>query len=154
MKRSLTVTYDVAKPQGQRVITAKVGGETLSPDQWYTVATNNFISLGRTYTQLSNVPEENQFSACDEAIIRFVQKGEDSLNTAATKVSLSEASTVPSDDSSQNSSDGNESSVPSTPDESFPGVNPPETGENAIGFFVLIPLACAVTLALSKKRHK
>lgn len=90
----LTVTYDTAKPMGERIVSVEVGGEPLIPEQLYTIATNNYISLGKTFEELADVPELNQYGACDEALIRFVQQGPEMVDEAAGKVGLQEAATA------------------------------------------------------------
>ena len=42
----ITITYDLKKPAGQRVVKAEVGGEPLNPDKSYTVVTNDFLAAG------------------------------------------------------------------------------------------------------------
>ena len=42
----VTVTYDLKKPVGERVVKADVGGEPLGPDKVYTVVTNDFLAAG------------------------------------------------------------------------------------------------------------
>ncbi len=42
----VTVTYDLKKPVGERVVKADVGGEPLGPDKAYTVVTNDFLAAG------------------------------------------------------------------------------------------------------------
>lgn len=54
----MDVQYDTTKPQGQRVVSVMVGNAPLDPTHIYTIATNNYISLGKTYLCL---PTENRF---------------------------------------------------------------------------------------------
>ena len=66
--------------RGQRratFISAEVGGQPTGERQVYTIATNNFVALGEDYECLRDIPELNQYGACDEAIIRFVKLGQD-----------------------------------------------------------------------------
>jgi 5'-nucleotidase / UDP-sugar diphosphatase len=43
----LTVTYDPAKPAGQRVVAMTVGGAPLDPDRRYTAAVIDYIAAGK-----------------------------------------------------------------------------------------------------------
>lgn len=79
----LSVTYDEDKPMGQRVQTIKVKDEVLDRNKLYTVATNNFVAQGGGYTALANYPELNQYSACDEALVRFVKNGQEIVDKVA-----------------------------------------------------------------------
>jgi 2',3'-cyclic-nucleotide 2'-phosphodiesterase (5'-nucleotidase family) len=40
------VTYDLKKAVGQRVVKARIAGETIDPDKKYTVITNDFLAAG------------------------------------------------------------------------------------------------------------
>ena len=42
----MTVTYDLKKPAGERLVKAEVGGEPLDPGKTYTVVTNDFLAAG------------------------------------------------------------------------------------------------------------
>ena len=42
----MTVTYDLKRPRGDRVISITVGGAPLDPDQTYTLATNDYLARG------------------------------------------------------------------------------------------------------------
>lgn len=86
----MTVVYDTERPKGERVMSARVGNAPLDPDQLYTVAANNYISLGKTYSELAEVPDLNQYSACDEALLRCIGLGQSWVDTAAAKPGLVE----------------------------------------------------------------
>lgn len=86
----MTVLYDKAKSQGERVISIQVGDALLDPKKLYTVATNNYISLGKTYSELADAPELNQYGACDEALIRCIGQGQEWVDTTAKKECLKE----------------------------------------------------------------
>lgn len=84
----MTVLYDREKPFGERVMSVQVGHAPLNPEQIYTVATNNYISLGKTYPELADIPERNQYAACDEALIRCIGQGQAWVDAAAEKATL------------------------------------------------------------------
>ena len=42
----MTVTYDLKKPAGERLVKAEVGGEPLDPGKTYVVVTNDFLAAG------------------------------------------------------------------------------------------------------------
>lgn len=88
----LAVEYDPLKPIGERVVSAKVGEEPLDGEQLYTIATNNYISLGKAFSELADVPELNQYAACDEALIRFMQLGQEYVDAAVEHVGLQSTS--------------------------------------------------------------
>ena len=88
------ITYDPDRPAGERIVSAKVGGQPLEKDRLYTIATNNFVALGEDYTCLKDAPECNQYGACDEAVIRFVKLGQEKVDQAATAVWMEEAADI------------------------------------------------------------
>ena len=42
----MTITYDLKKPAGERVVKAEVGGDPLDPGKTYTLVTNDFLAAG------------------------------------------------------------------------------------------------------------
>ena len=111
--------YDPEKPQGERVQSALVGSEELDPYRIYTIATNNFVALGGDYPELANAPECNQYAACDEALTRFIQRGQQVVDSAAHKVNLSEKTVLPDQpqqDSGDSGSENENSPSPKTGD--------------------------------------
>lgn len=86
----VSVKYDMTKPEGERVVEALVGSEKLDEDRSYTIATNNFVALGNDYAPLKDAPEVNQYGACDEALVRFLQKGQETVDAATGTVWLQE----------------------------------------------------------------
>lgn len=99
----LTASYDTSKPEGKRVSGVKVAGIGLKKDELYTVATNNYASISETYPELAAAKEENEYSACDEALIRFIEKGQIYVDQAASAVALQESKPVPEQKPSQES---------------------------------------------------
>lgn len=100
----ITVEYNPSLSLGNRVISVKVGTQPLDENRLYTVATNNYAAESDLYPQLANADEEGEFSACDEALIKFFEQSEDkisaSVNTArmikTTKTTDDTKPTVPS----------------------------------------------------------
>ena len=88
----LNVFYDPQRLQGNRITEVLVNGEPLNKTKLYTVATNNYISLGKTYPELADAPELNQYGSCDEALQRFIEQGQEKVDTAAGKAGLREIS--------------------------------------------------------------
>lgn len=147
----LTALYDVTKPQGQRVQSVQVGSEALQMEKMYTVATNNFISLGNEYSPLADAPELHQYAACDEALVQFIQLGEEAVNRAADTIGVSEVS-IP-DNPSEDPSGG--SSSPAGEENSTSESSGPKTGEplTSAGIAALVIIsAAALFLARSKRR--
>lgn len=77
-------TIDVSKPYGSRVQALSIKGTAVDPTKQYIVATNNYIALGKAYSQLAKQPELHQYAACDEALIRYFANEEAIINLAAT----------------------------------------------------------------------
>lgn len=103
----MTVTYDMSKPAGARVQTVKVGTDELQKDEIYTIATNNFVSLGDDYSELKDVPELNQYAACDEAIVNFLQLGQDIVDNATGTACLQEVTAEEPGPGDQENDDNN-----------------------------------------------
>ncbi|WP_040196748.1 bifunctional metallophosphatase/5'-nucleotidase [Candidatus Soleaferrea massiliensis] len=129
----ITAVYDPDKPQGQRVQSVQVGSEALDPDRLYTIATNNFVALGGDYSALAKTPERNQYAACDEVLTRFIQRGQQAVDSAAKKANLSEKMQV-ADESEENPGNQEKPNEQRKPDASAgaPGSNrkpSPQTGD-------------------------
>ncbi len=64
-----------------KVLSVLVDGKPINPNATYTLATNDFMAAGGDgYTMLGSYPIENEFSALDEALIRYLSKvGDDGI---------------------------------------------------------------------------
>lgn len=96
----ITVEYNLDLDYGKRVISVKVGNEPLDENKLYTVATNNFVAVSEYYPQLENAEETGEYSACDEALIKFFSQSEDVILKSVTtprmiKTSATEPTTEP-----------------------------------------------------------
>ncbi|MGN0490214.1 bifunctional metallophosphatase/5'-nucleotidase [Ruminococcus sp.] len=96
----ITVEYNLDLDYGKRVISVKVGNEPLDESKLYTVATNNFVAVSEYYPQLANAEETGEYSACDEALIKFFSQGEDVILQSVTtprmvKTTATEPTTEP-----------------------------------------------------------
>lgn len=80
----ITVEYNPDPEYGERVLSIKVGGQALDPEKLYTVATNNFVAVSDNYPQLANAEEVCEYSACDEALIKYFSQSEDVILTSVT----------------------------------------------------------------------
>nr|WP_320025193.1 bifunctional UDP-sugar hydrolase/5'-nucleotidase [uncultured Acetobacterium sp.] len=79
----ITAQYDLSKPKGERVFSATVGGANLDPNQMYTVACNNYLATSSDYPSLKATAIINEYSACDESFISYLQTaGNDRFLTA------------------------------------------------------------------------
>lgn len=83
----LTAHYDLSKPVGERVFSVKVAGTELDNNQLYTVACSNYMAGSATYPDLQAAAIINDYPACDEAFISYLENaGEDrfmvAINTA------------------------------------------------------------------------
>ena len=75
----IEVLYDLAGPEGNRVLKVTVGEKPLDEKQVYTVATNNYAAVSGYYPQLVNAGEIGQFCACDEALVAYFKQGEEAV---------------------------------------------------------------------------
>lgn len=96
----ITVEYNLDLDYGKRVISVKVGNEPLDDNKLYTVATNNFVAVNENYPQLANAEETGEYSACDEALIKYFSQSEDVILKSVTtprmiKTTATEQTTEP-----------------------------------------------------------
>ncbi|GIP29662.1 metallophosphatase [Paenibacillus sp. J23TS9] len=67
---------DKSKPKGSRVHSVMVGDKAIDLKATYTLATNDFMSIGGDeYTMFSKYPQAGMYGALDEALISYIQKG-------------------------------------------------------------------------------
>ncbi|MEG0276896.1 MAG: bifunctional UDP-sugar hydrolase/5'-nucleotidase [Coprobacillus sp.] len=111
----LNVIYDIDKPMGERVISVKVGNQDLALNKLYIIATNNYISEGKTYSELTNIPEFNQYAACDEALTRFIQLGQISVDEAVSTIGIKQKE-LEKEVEKESSNPKNTQSIPETGD--------------------------------------
>ena len=98
----ITARYNLDLEYGSRVISVKVGEQPLDNDKLYTVAANNFVAVSEYYPQLANGEETGEYSACDEALIRYFSQSEDVILSSVTtprmvKTSATEPETDPTE---------------------------------------------------------
>lgn len=72
----ITVEYNLDLDYGSRVISVKVGEEPLDKNKLYTIATNNFVAVSAYYSQINDSEETGEYSACDEALIKYFKQDE------------------------------------------------------------------------------
>lgn len=96
----MTVEYNPALEQGERVISVKVGGNALDENRLYTVATNNYVAVSKYYPQLANAEEIGEFSACDEALINYFKQDSDKIAADISKAGMIKTDKTSADDSS------------------------------------------------------
>ena len=77
------VLYDTEKPQGSRIWSLKIGGEPVEDAKFYTVATNNYAAGSEDYPMLADAEVKNEYVACDEILIRYLQQTEPEILKAA-----------------------------------------------------------------------
>lgn len=82
-----------------RVVSVDVKGEPINPSQKYVLATNDFTAVGGDgYTMFENYPILNEYSALDEALIRYISKiGADGIIEIDKEVRLAEAEIIEMD---------------------------------------------------------
>lgn len=102
----ISVEYNLDLEYGSRVISVKVGDEKLDDEKLYTVATNNFVAVSECYPQLANAEEAGEFSACDEALIKYFSQSEDIiLNSVTTPRMIKTSATEPETNPTQAQTD-------------------------------------------------
>ena len=69
----ITAQYDLSKPADERVFSVRVGAAELDPEQSYTIACNNYLATNSDYPGLQAADIINEYSACDEAFISYLQ---------------------------------------------------------------------------------
>ncbi|WP_373484454.1 bifunctional UDP-sugar hydrolase/5'-nucleotidase [Acetobacterium sp.] len=69
----VTAQYDLSKPVGERIFSAQVGVADLDPNRIYTIAGNNYLATSSDYPGLRDAAIINEYSACDEAFISYLQ---------------------------------------------------------------------------------
>jgi 2',3'-cyclic-nucleotide 2'-phosphodiesterase (5'-nucleotidase family) len=91
----ITAQYDLTKPVGQRVYIAKVGAADLDPNRMYTIACNNYLATSSDYPGLQDAAIINEYSACDEAFISYLQNAGNDRFMAAINTPNVTPGTVP-----------------------------------------------------------
>ncbi len=91
----ITAAYDLSRPVGQRVFLAKVGGVDLDPNRIYTIACNNYLATSSDYPALQATAIINEYSACDEAFISYLQTAGEERFLAAINTPNVTAGTAP-----------------------------------------------------------
>ena len=71
----ITMTYDLKKPVGERVVNAKVGDEPLDPAKMYAVVTNDFLAAGGDkVTALKEGKNITYGGTLRDALIEYLKK--------------------------------------------------------------------------------
>ncbi len=91
----ITAQYDLTKSVGQRVFSAKVGAADLDPNRMYTIVCNNFLATSSDYPGLRDAGIINEYSACDEAFISYLQNAGSDRFMAAINTPNVTAGTAP-----------------------------------------------------------
>ena len=90
----MTVTFNPNAEKGNRILAIYIRDAFLNqeymPDaeEYYTVATNNYVAVSSYYPQLADKEETGQFSSCDEALVRFFEQDEDKIAGSINSVRL------------------------------------------------------------------
>ena len=79
-----------------RVVSIEVNGEEIEADKMYTLATNDFMAAGGdNYTMFGEYPILNEYSALDEALIKYISKvGQEGILAADSEIRLAEAEII------------------------------------------------------------
>ena len=84
----LNVQYNPSLESGKRVISVMINGESLDKNKLYTVAMNNFLAQSYYYPQLANAAEVGEYSACDEALVKYFMQSADTIAADIAKVGM------------------------------------------------------------------
>lgn len=76
----ITVEYNPALGSGHRVISVQVGDQALEEQKLYTVAVNNYLATSQDYPELSSAEEAGEYSACEEALIKYFSQPEEVIS--------------------------------------------------------------------------
>lgn len=93
----LTEEYvDEAGKTRWRVVSIEVNGSPIDAEKMYTLATNDFMAAGGdNYTMFGNYPTLNEYSALDEALIKYISKvGAEGIIEVDAEVRLAEAESI------------------------------------------------------------
>lgn len=93
----LTEGYiDEAGKTRWRVVSIEVNGSPIDAEKMYTLATNDFMAAGGdNYTMFGNYPTLNEYSALDEALIKYISKvGAKGIIAVDAEVRLAEAESI------------------------------------------------------------
>ena len=79
-----------------RVVSIEVNGAPIDAEKMYTLATNDFMAAGGdNYTMFGDYPILNEYSALDEALIKYISKvGSEGILAADSEIRLLEAATI------------------------------------------------------------
>lgn len=79
-----------------RVVSIEVNGSSIDAEKMYTLATNDFMAAGGdNYTMFGNYPTLNEYSALDEALIKYISKvGAEGIIAVDAEVRLAEAESI------------------------------------------------------------
>ena len=72
----MEVRFDASAPQGSRIRSLLAGGLPVEDTGTYTVAVNNYAAGSGDYPMLAASEIQNEYSACDEILIRYLQQTE------------------------------------------------------------------------------
>ena len=161
----LTVTYDPALSKGSRVLSVMIGDAPLENDRLYTVATNNYVAVSKDFPELAQAKEKGQFSACDEALIRYFQKGEEAIENSTKKSCMILASQTPNPP--KDPEESNPSGKPDTPAENTPPAEEvqvqkiedkktpsPQTGDSTMPAVYLLLMAVSAGVFIAGKKQR
>lgn len=93
----LTEEYiDEAGKTRWRVVSIEANGSPIDAEKMYTLATNDFMAAGGdNYTMFGNYPTLNEYSALDEALIKYISKvGAEGIIAVDAEVRLAEAESI------------------------------------------------------------
>ena len=68
----MEITFDPAKPAGERIVSATVAGEPLDPNKEYIVATNDFLAAGGDGSPLGEGSLYAEFGPMDQILLDYI----------------------------------------------------------------------------------
>ena len=93
----LKAEFDLSKPQGSRIINAKINGESIVLDKLYNVAMNNYIAENESYPHIASKEIVSEYGTCEQALRRYIEKN--TFSEAANTPNLTPVSAEPTTES-------------------------------------------------------
>ncbi len=72
----ITAQYDLSKPKGKRIFSAKIGNEKLNDVKYYTIVCSSYLETSDDYPELKAAEVLNEYGACDESLISYLKNAE------------------------------------------------------------------------------
>lgn len=158
----ITVSYDMTKEQGSRIISAQIKGEDVNPDKTYVVATNNYVADNTDYPGIAEAALLKEYGTCEQALISYIKKGTFEQTANIANLSAYVPDTKNPDEETADSDNGAESGEIVINEENEEAgrietnaAGTPATGDsNALYMYLMLEIMAASLAALLMKNRK